>query len=494
MSGGILTRCRLDVYVFYAFVMGAFSYPVIAHVAWGDGYFAQLGFKDYAGSCVVHLFGGMCALVGAFLCGPRVGRFGFRGDGQSAHNGKAYMIGGNGGSAGASEASEADEDFMETRAYTFLRRVSCRSRRVLRCLVRLSGHGFPDQRIRRIPGHSSTFVAMGGLLLFIGWFSFNAGSSGGLSNNPAILGASVAGVNTCIAAGTATTMGFLWCTFYKREYDVEFVVNCLLGGLVAITAPSGYIEPWAAAVVGVLCPPVVHFASFVVLEVMRIDDPLDAAAVHGGCGLLGALWLGLADPTDGVFYTGLGGFFAVQIYGCLFCMAWATATTLAVFGPFKLAHKLTYTEDEQLVGLDFVHFGGSSYPEFDAEAVMEFNAAKRIENQMRAQDAPRNMRRESISISRVPSMANITKPGHLSATPSQHGSFSGPSFFSTVASKLGRSGRGSEDGPTAGTGGSAVDSVIGQVRRDSEDLSVRDASEPTWKVTLENPNFTGPRG
>jgi hypothetical protein len=174
-----------------------------------------------------------------------------------------------------------------------------------------------------------------------------------------------------VASGAGTAAGLLWATFFHSARDVSWVCNCLLGALVAITGPSGFVDLWAAIVVGVLAVPVLAGSSAIVTHVLKIDDPIDAISVHASCGFLGIFWLGLADPTYGLFYTGQGDFFGLELLGAACIFGWGVLNSLAFFGLAKLVMikrgGISYPHDEQLVGLDFVYFGGSAYPDLDLE-------------------------------------------------------------------------------------------------------------------------------
>ena len=93
VSGAVLSRCRLRVYIAFSTLLSLYIYPIAAHWCWvRGGWLYDMGFKDFAGSAVVHLLGGVCALAGAWVCGPRVGRFGEVGDGGSENSKPTYMV------------------------------------------------------------------------------------------------------------------------------------------------------------------------------------------------------------------------------------------------------------------------------------------------------------------------------------------------------------------------------------------------------------------
>jgi Amt family ammonium transporter len=272
VSGAVLGRCRLSVYVFNSAILTAITYPIQAHASWDTrGWLAQMGFKDFAGSGVVHLFGGSCALVAAWACGPRVGRFG-----------RSTMF------------LEPKSQFGK-RAMRFSTRWCGTASTMKRIVCVLTGNGDPLLRVREFPPHNTPLVALGAMLLYVAWFSFNAGSGWTVTAEADSADqAARAAINTLVAAGAGTTAGLAWSMVFHPHQDVAFVCNCLLGGLVAVTGPSGFVDVWAAITVGCLAVPVMVLFCNLVTHGFRVDDAVGAAGVHGGCGLLGIVWVGLA--------------------------------------------------------------------------------------------------------------------------------------------------------------------------------------------------------
>jgi Amt family ammonium transporter len=347
VSGAVMGRCRVHVYLLNSFVMTTVTYPIMAHWAWNpSGFLAVLGYKDFAGSGVVHIFGGTCALVAAWACGPRVGRFG-RGGGKAAR----------------AEPGPCGR---------FAKRAVKRVRggpRMMHAALLLTGNGDPTFRVRDIPGHSAPLVALGALLLYVAWFSFNAGSSATVINSTGTQQASRAVINTLVASGAGLCTILLWGALLKSQGDITFICNGLLSALVSVTASCGFVDVWAAIVVGILSVPTYVVSAKIVMFVLNVDDPINAAAVHMCGGLLGVLWLGLTHPTLGLFYSGNAQFLGAQALGALCIWAWALVTSLSVFFVASRALRggISYPHDEQLIGLDFIYFGGSAYPDLDLE-------------------------------------------------------------------------------------------------------------------------------
>src|SRR6266545_1720520 len=145
----------------------------------------------------------------------------------------------------------------------------------------------PDGKPRAIPGHSMPLVGLGVLILWLGWFGFNPGSTlGAIGNRFAEV---VVVTNLAAAAGVLAALGVMWMR--TRTYDVGMAGNGAIAGLVAITAPSGYVEFWAAPIIGAVAGVIVDFG---VLAIDRVlDDPVGALSAHGLAGVWGTLSCGL---------------------------------------------------------------------------------------------------------------------------------------------------------------------------------------------------------
>jgi Amt family ammonium transporter len=226
-----------------------------------------------------------------------------------------------------------------------------------------------------IPGHSISLGVLGTIILFFGWFGFNAGSSLGFSGafrNLAVLAA----VNTLLAgaAGGCAAMTYMWLAGPTRKPDAGMSVNGILAGLVAITAPCAFVDVWAAVVIGLIAGVWVCIASGL-LEKAKIDDPVGAVPVHFANGLWGVLavgifangnpdtaaWNGVASPVTGLLYGG-----ATQILAQL---AEAGAIIVFVFGlsfvffrVLSALKLLRVSAEVELKGLDLPEMGAEGYP------------------------------------------------------------------------------------------------------------------------------------
>ena len=147
------------------------------------------------------------------------------------------------------------------------------------------------------------FVVTGTFILLFGWLGFNPGSTLGATD----LRISVVAVNTNLAAvaGAATAM-LVWYALFKKP-DVTMACNGMLAGLVAITAPCAFVSPNSSVVIGILAGIVVCFGVLFNERILKVDDPCGAISVHGYCGWLGAVCVGIfADGTYGAGWNGVG--------------------------------------------------------------------------------------------------------------------------------------------------------------------------------------------
>ena len=217
-------------------------------------------------------------------------------------------------------------------------------------------------RLREIKGHSATFVVLGTLLLFFGWFGFNAGSTLSASdpNVPRIA------VNTFLA-GCAGACAVFLIQYLRGPTHVPAVCNGALSGLVAVTAPCAFIAPWAAVVVGALGGVVYLVGADILSRRVRIDDPVGAIPVHGFNGIFGLLAVGIfADGTAGVQGVLYGGYaqLAAQAVGAAVLLAWTLGTGAVLFVGLDRLFGLRVTAAEEEAGLDDSHHGEAAYPEF----------------------------------------------------------------------------------------------------------------------------------
>jgi ammonium transporter, Amt family len=215
-----------------------------------------------------------------------------------------------------------------------------------------------DGKPRAIPGHNIAFVALGTLLLFFGWFGFNGGSV--LALDGGVLGHVI--VTTALAgAGGGVTAAF-YTRLKNGKFDVAMTANGILAGLVGITAGADSVSHLMALLVGLIAGVLVA-VSVSAIDRAGVDDVVGAVSVHGTCGILGTLWVGLAHVEDGLFYGGGVSQLGIQAVGVLGTVAWVGVTTAIVFTVLKSTGFLRVPEQEEVEGLDQHEHGVPGYPE-----------------------------------------------------------------------------------------------------------------------------------
>jgi Amt family ammonium transporter len=327
VAGTVAERCKMEAYLCYSFFLTGFVYPVIVHSIWSTSGFISAfnddklfgcGMHDFAGSGVVHLTGGITAIIAAIILGPRIGRFYDR-DGIAIANPKAFAP------------------------------------------------------------HSVALQVLGTFILWVGWYGFNPGSTLFINTSTAADVTSLAAVNTTIGAASGCLSAMFTDMFmYRRKtgetaYDITMVMNGTLTGLVCVTAGCSVMEPWAAFVTGIVGGWVYIFYSNLIVK-LKIDDAVDAIPVHFGGGSWGCIALGLfAEPTRtakafgehghyGWFYNfDDGNLLGAQICGCLWIIGWVCATMIPFLLLVNLLGWFRVDSIEEEVGLDISHHKGAAY-------------------------------------------------------------------------------------------------------------------------------------
>jgi len=252
VSGAVAERCRFLPYLLVTTGVSLVIYPVFGHWVWGGGFLQTIGYRDFAGSSVVHMVGAGVALAGIQAVGAREGRFDAQG------------------------------------------------------------------RAVAIPGSSMPLVALGVMILLLGWVGFNGGSAPLGEVTPVIL------VNTLLAACFGGLGAMLLAWAWRGVAEVGVVFNGLLGGLVAITACADVVEIQTSAGIGVLGGFAVVFGA-TILERLEIDDAVGAVPVHGFAGIVGILSTGLFCSPEQLLAWGVSRleFVAVQVIGMSICIGWS---------------------------------------------------------------------------------------------------------------------------------------------------------------------------
>ncbi|CAM0909247.1 unnamed protein product [Alopecurus aequalis] len=325
-SGSIAERTQFVAYLVYSAFLTGFVYPVVSHWVWSaDGWASatrtsgpllfKSGVIDFAGSGVVHMVGGVAGLWGAVVEGPRIGRF--------------------------------------------------------------------DRAGRSLPlrGHSVTLVVLGTFLLWFGWFGFNPGSfvtilksygpPGTINGQWSAVGRTA--VTTTLAGSVAALTTLFGKRLQRRHWNVTDVCNGMLGGFAAITAGCSVVDPWAAVICGFV-------SAFVLMGLnelaarLKYDDPLEAAQLHGGCGMWGIVFTALfakqryVEEIYGVgrpyrlFMGGGGRLLAAHVVQILAIAGFGSCTMGPLFFTLKKLGLLRVTEEQEMAGMDICYHGEHETP------------------------------------------------------------------------------------------------------------------------------------
>lgn len=225
----------------------------------------------------------------------------------------------------------------------------------------------PNGVIKPVMGHNMTSVALGVLILWLGWFGFNPGSTMSAGNGSAISHVLIA---TNIAAVTATLSAAVTAWLLLKKPDLSMILNGCLAGLVAITAPCAFVSIGSAAIIGAIAGVLVVFG-VLFFDKMRIDDPVGALSVHLLNGVFGTLAVGLfynekiATDIAGLA-TGLtrAAQFAQQLKGVLLVGVFTLALSAIFWLAIKALMGIRVTREEELGGLDIGEHGNEAYPDF----------------------------------------------------------------------------------------------------------------------------------
>lgn len=289
VSGAVAERAKLGWFMIYSTILVAVGYTVAGSWHWGGGFLSTLGgedgkaFKDFAGSTVVHGFGGAAALAAVIVLGPRRGKYTANG-------------------------------------------------------------------VKPILGHSMPLAAIGVFLLFFGWFGFNGGSV--LSAAPGPLG--LVFVTTALAAAAGAITSIATSMVVLRKPDFSMALNGILAGLVSITAGADVVGPWGAVAMGAVGGVIVVF-SILLLDKVKIDDPVGAISVHGVCGIWGTISLVIfaVDKSQFSIVSQIIGIICVYGFGFVFSLV------LCLIGKYTMGIRVSEEEEDE--GLDIAEHGVPAY-------------------------------------------------------------------------------------------------------------------------------------
>jgi Amt family ammonium transporter len=319
VTGAAAERWKFAAFAISTFFLAAITYPLFGNWAWGGGWLSQLGVNYHIGH-------GYCDFAGS---------------------GVVHSVGG-----------------MTALAVAMI--VGPRIGKYQR-----------DGKANPMPGHDITMVLLGCFILAFGWFGFNPGSTLGASGAGNLRIGSVA-VNTMLAGctGSFASLLYMWIRFGKP--DASMAGNGLLAGLVAITAPSGFVNTVGAVIIGFAAGMLVCLSVEYVERVLKVDDPVGAISVHGACGLWGVLsvglfadgksnyggsWNGVDGSVRGLFY-GDPSQLVAQIIGCATLVG--IVFTISYLGNWAIDGLVgqRVSAATELEGLDLPEMGALGYPEF----------------------------------------------------------------------------------------------------------------------------------
>ena len=319
VTGSAAERWKYVAFAVSSVFMGALTYPLFANWAWGGGWLSQLGANFGLGH-------GYCDFAGS---------------------GVVHAVGG-----------------LTALALSMI--IGPRIGKYTR-----------DGKPNAIPGHDIVLVLTGCFILAFGWFGFNPGSTLAASGNGALRISSVA-VNTMLAGATGSfgAIFYMWIRYGKP--DASMTGNGLLAGLVAITAPSGFVNSISSAIIGLVAGILVCISVEFVDRVLKVDDPVGAISVHGANGIWGVISVGLfADGTSnyGGSWNGVNGSVTGLFYGDasqLLAQLIGVGTLIGFVFSFSYVANVVIDlvvgqrsdPAEELAGLDIPEMGALGYPEF----------------------------------------------------------------------------------------------------------------------------------
>jgi ammonium transporter, Amt family len=221
-------------------------------------------------------------------------------------------------------------------------------------------------RPRRLTGHSQVLAVMGVVILWFGWFGFNGGSTLSASADIATIV-----LTTTVAAAFGGVGGLLWCLAAGGHVHLPAILNGILAGLVGITAGAHILSPAAAALLGLCAAAVTLGCDWLMLNRLRIDDPVSAIPVHGAAGAFGTLALALLAPVEALPAGGHLAQLGVQATGVAVFMVWGFGCSLVLFATLKAMDWLRVPAEAERMGLNIFEHGTSTGLSEVADAMRE---------------------------------------------------------------------------------------------------------------------------
>lgn len=213
-----------------------------------------------------------------------------------------------------------------------------------------------------IPGHNLPLAAVGGFMLWFGWFGFNPGSTLAAVGNYELIGTVVTNTFLASAAGGISTMVYTY--FRYGQIDITMVINGVLAGLVAITAGCNVVDANSAIIIGAIAGVLVDVA-VVLIDKIKIDDPVGAIAVHGINGLFGTIAVGFFATENGLFFGGGTKLLITQIIGVVAIAAFSFVVTYLLMKVMQKTIGVRISRSEETAGIDAATFGVESYSTFE---------------------------------------------------------------------------------------------------------------------------------
>jgi ammonium transporter, Amt family len=313
-TGAMAERWAFKSFVVYGFFISMFVYPLYASWVWGGGWLAQLGRNFGLGHGVLDFAGSSVV----------------------------HMVGGVTGLAGAIVLGPR--------------------------MGKYRANGTPTA----VPGHHIPMAVVGCLILFFGWFGFNAGpamADGGVRIGLVVVNTMLAGISAAFAS-----MCYVWFMYSKP--DLSLIANGLLGGLVAISASCAFVSPVGAMMIGFVAGVLCCASVFFFEQKFKVDDPVGAVSVHGVCGAWGMIALGLfadgsfgnglngiAGGVKGLFYGG-GSQFIAQFVGVIVTIILVFVVMYAFFKVLDRITPMRVSEEVEFEGLDQSEVAVTAYPDF----------------------------------------------------------------------------------------------------------------------------------
>ena len=216
-----------------------------------------------------------------------------------------------------------------------------------------------DGSANPLPGHNMTSATLGTLILWLGWFGFNPGST--MEADAGAITSIALNTNMAAAAGCLSATAVAWLLLGKP--DLSMVLNGTLAGLVAITAPCASVSVGSSIIIGAIAGVVVVY-SVLFFDRVKLDDPVGALSVHLVNGVFGTLAVGLFATEGGLFFGGGMASLVAQLTGIAAVGATVFVLSFAVWFVLKATLGVRVTEAEELEGLDISEHGMEAYVGF----------------------------------------------------------------------------------------------------------------------------------